>query len=177
MIMTLWPSRRDFSLDITAIGPEGAGQTSLGQRPRKPKRRSPRQIEARERTDARVEEMRLPLGVTALVRVADAGRAPESGTVLRQRHVVIEMEHEPSQLPFVRFDAGEVVHAECGDMIGDPAVVLIVKSCDSLEKGVYKFVPGRTAATRTVLRSVTELMLDALRELDEARGAVEGDFR
>jgi DNA-binding response OmpR family regulator len=75
------------------------------------------------------------------------------------------------------FDAGEVVHAECGDMIGDPAVVMVVKSCDSLEKGVYKFVPGHTATTRTVLRSVTELMLDALRELDEARGAVDGDFR
>ena len=75
------------------------------------------------------------------------------------------------------FDAGEVVHAESGDLIGDPAVVMIVKSCDSLEKGVYKFVPGHAAMTRTVLRSVTELMLDALRELDEARGAVDGDFR
>jgi CheY-like chemotaxis protein len=75
------------------------------------------------------------------------------------------------------FDAGEVVHAECGDQIGDPAVVMVVKSCDSLVKGVYKFVPGHTAATRTVLRSVTELMLDALRELDESRSVGEGDFR
>lgn len=75
------------------------------------------------------------------------------------------------------FDSGDVSHAECGDLIGDPAVVLIVKSCDSLEKGVYKFVPGHTAATRTVLRSVTELMLDALRELDEERGIVEGETR
>ncbi len=74
------------------------------------------------------------------------------------------------------FDAGDVSHAEMGDLIGDDAVVHIVKNCDGLEKGVYKFVPGHTAATRTVLRSVTELMLEALRELDEERGLAEGGF-
>jgi CheY-like chemotaxis protein len=74
------------------------------------------------------------------------------------------------------FDAGEVSHAEMGDLIGDDAVVHIVKNCDGLEKGVYKFVPGYTASTRTVLRSVTELMLEALRELDEERGLAEGAF-
>jgi hypothetical protein len=36
--------------------------------------------------------------------------------------------------------------------------------CDS---GVYKFVYGATSAQRTVLRSATELMLDAMREFDE----------
>ena len=72
------------------------------------------------------------------------------------------------------FDSGDVSHAECGDFIGDPAVVCIIKACDDKERGVYKFVPGYTAATRTVLRSVTELMLDALRELDEER---EGGMR
>jgi CheY-like chemotaxis protein len=74
------------------------------------------------------------------------------------------------------FDTGEVSHAEMGDLIGDDAVVHIVKNCDGLEKGVYKFVPGYTASTRTVLRSVTELMLEALRELDEERGLAEGAF-
>jgi len=74
------------------------------------------------------------------------------------------------------FDSGEVSHAEMGDLIGDDAVVHIVKNCDGLEKGVYKFVPGHAAATRTVLRSVTELMLEALRELDEERGLAEGAF-
>ena len=33
---------------------------------------------------------------------------------------------------------------------------------------MYKFVYGVTAAQRTVLRSATDLMLDAMRELDEA---------
>jgi CheY-like chemotaxis protein len=72
------------------------------------------------------------------------------------------------------FDTGDVSHAEVGDLVGDDAVVHIVKTCDGLEKGVYKFVPGNTTATRTVMRSVTELMLEALRELDEERGLAEG---
>ena len=50
---------------------------------------------------------------------------------------------------------------------GEDAVVHIVKHCNGAETGVYKFIPGATAATRTVLRSSTELMLDAFRELDE----------
>jgi len=65
------------------------------------------------------------------------------------------------------FDGGDISHAEAGDLIGDDAVVFIVKRCNGVETGVYKFIPGATAATRTVLRSATELMLDALRELDE----------
>jgi CheY-like chemotaxis protein len=65
------------------------------------------------------------------------------------------------------FDGGDVSHAEAGDLIGDDAVIHIVKYCNERLTGVYKFVPGATAATRTVLRSATELMLDALREVDE----------
>lgn len=75
----------------------------------------------------------------------------------------------------VFFDAGDIVHAEAGELIGDDAVVLIVKRCNGVETGVYKFMPGATAATRTVLRSATDLMLDALRELDEhSHGMAEG---
>jgi hypothetical protein len=37
-----------------------------------------------------------------------------------------------------------------------------------MDSGSYKFLPGESAATRTVLRSATELMLNALRELDES---------
>jgi len=65
------------------------------------------------------------------------------------------------------FDSGELSHAESGELVGEDAVVNIVKNCNGKESGVYKFVPGATATTRTVLRSATELMLDALRELDE----------
>lgn len=67
----------------------------------------------------------------------------------------------------IYFDGGELSHAECGKLFGDEAVVHILKSCEGAGKGVYKFVYGVTAAHRTVLRSSTDLMLDAMRELDE----------
>src|SRR5579864_139746 len=70
------------------------------------------------------------------------------------------------------FDSGELSHAESGELVGEDAVVNIVKNCNGKESGVYKFVPGATATTRTVLRSATELMLDALRELDEGANEV-----
>jgi CheY-like chemotaxis protein len=66
------------------------------------------------------------------------------------------------------FDNGNVTHAESGDLVGEEAVVQIVKHCNGLEAGSYKFLPGESAGTRTVLRSATELMLEALREVDEA---------
>ena len=72
----------------------------------------------------------------------------------------------------ISFDAGEVFHAECGDKVGDQAVVHIVQSCNHVEGGVYKFVPGDPGATRTVQRTATNLMLDALRELDEGEDNV-----
>lgn len=68
----------------------------------------------------------------------------------------------------IYFDGGELSHAECGTLFGDEAVVHILKSCEGAGKGMYKFVYGVTAAQRTVLRSATDLMLDAMRELDEA---------
>jgi len=67
----------------------------------------------------------------------------------------------------IYFDGGELSHAECGALFGDEAVIYILKSCEGAGKGIYKFVYGVTAAHRTVLRSSTDLMLDAMRELDE----------
>jgi CheY-like chemotaxis protein len=69
------------------------------------------------------------------------------------------------------FDGGSITHAENGDIVGDEAVVHIVKSCNGMETGSYKFLPGENAVTRTVMKSATELMLVALRELDEAEAA------
>ena len=65
------------------------------------------------------------------------------------------------------FDAGNINHAECGSFFGDEAVIHIVKSCIRGE-GVYKFVYGSTTPRTTVLRSATDLMLDAMREYDES---------
>jgi len=65
------------------------------------------------------------------------------------------------------FGGGEIAHAECGTFFGDEAVTQIVRSCHSSDKGVYKFVYGAAATQRTVLRSATDLLLDAMREFDE----------
>ncbi len=75
------------------------------------------------------------------------------------------------------FDNGDLTHAESGELVGDDAVIYIVQRCNGAAEGVYKFVPGDSAATRTVLRNATELMLDALRAVDEqSLGAPEGGF-
>jgi DNA-binding response OmpR family regulator len=75
------------------------------------------------------------------------------------------------------FNRGEVLHAEVGEVIGNDAVIRIIKNCNGLDRGVYKFVPGTMAATRTVFRTVTELMLEALREIDEERAANDGGYK
>jgi CheY-like chemotaxis protein len=67
----------------------------------------------------------------------------------------------------VFFEGGEILHAECGVLFGDEAVTQIVKACHGAAKGVYKFVYGPAAPQRTVLRSATDLLLDAMREFDE----------
>jgi CheY-like chemotaxis protein len=73
------------------------------------------------------------------------------------------------------FEAGEIVHAECDALFGDEAVTQIIRTCQGAEKGVYKFVYGATAAQRTVLRSATDLLLDAMREIDEEQSAKQED--
>lgn len=65
------------------------------------------------------------------------------------------------------FDAGEITHAECGNLFGDEAVIHILKNCVQAGAGVYKFTYGAASPQRTVLRSATDLMLDAMREYDE----------
>jgi DNA-binding response OmpR family regulator len=65
------------------------------------------------------------------------------------------------------FDAGNITHAECGTLFGDEAVIHIVKSVQGGE-GVYKFVYGSASPQHTVLRSATDLLLDAMRALDES---------
>lgn len=65
------------------------------------------------------------------------------------------------------FEGGEIFHAECGTLFGDEAVTEIIRTCQGTISGVYKFVYGANAVQRTVLRSATDLLLDAMRELDE----------
>ena len=66
------------------------------------------------------------------------------------------------------FDAGTITHAECGSLFGDEAVIHILQSCMRNNSGGYKFAYGSSSARHTVLRSATDLMLDAMREMDES---------
>lgn len=66
------------------------------------------------------------------------------------------------------YESGEILHAECGKLVGDSAVIQIVKNCQQAGRGTYKLVTGTTAGRRTVQRRSTDLLLDALREFDEA---------
>ncbi len=66
------------------------------------------------------------------------------------------------------YEAGEILHAECGKLLGDNAVIQIVKNCQRAGRGTYKFVAGTEAGQRTVQRRSMDLLLDALREFDEA---------
>lgn len=68
------------------------------------------------------------------------------------------------------FESGEIHHAECGGLTGEEAVLQIVKNCQQAGSGVYKLVAGTTAGQRTVHRRSMDLLLDALREFDEANG-------
>ncbi|HZV60387.1 MAG TPA: response regulator [Candidatus Eremiobacteraceae bacterium] len=65
------------------------------------------------------------------------------------------------------FDGGNITHAECGALFGDEAVIHILKNCEQMGSGVYKFIYGASSSQHTVLRSATDLMLDAMREFDE----------
>jgi CheY-like chemotaxis protein len=68
------------------------------------------------------------------------------------------------------YESGEIQHAECGKLTGDQAVMQIVRNCQQTGRGTYKLVAGATATQRTVQRRSMDLLLDALREFDEAHG-------
>lgn len=74
------------------------------------------------------------------------------------------------------FDAGTITHAECASLFGDEAVIHILKNCFQNNSGVYKFVYGSSSGRRSVLRSATDLMLDAMREVDESTREPEVDL-
>lgn len=67
------------------------------------------------------------------------------------------------------FEGGEIQHAECGKLVGDEAVIQIIKDCQQTGIGSYKLVTGTVAHQRTVHRRATDLLMDAMREFDESQ--------
>src|ERR1700682_3166628 len=60
------------------------------------------------------------------------------------------------------FEGGEIHHAECGKLIGEAAVIQIIKDCQQTGIGSYKLVTGTIANQRSVHPRATDLLLDAL---------------
>ena len=62
---------------------------------------------------------------------------------------------------------GQVVHADADGRTGEPAVRMIL----SWPEGTFELAPNTTTLERTIQKSLSHLLLDAHRELDEARRA------
>src|ERR1700687_4365621 len=58
------------------------------------------------------------------------------------------------------FEGGAIHHAEGGKLIGEEAVIQIIKDCQQTGMGSYKLVTGTIATLRTVNRRATDLLLD-----------------
>jgi len=69
----------------------------------------------------------------------------------------------------VFFESGIMQHAECGKLSGEEAVTQIIRNCHETRMGTYKFVVGAIPSERTVHRQAMALLLDAMREYDEAQ--------
>ena len=76
----------------------------------------------------------------------------------------LAIEH-PTAYARVYFDRGHVVHAEFGDLEGSDAIFALFDD----ERGGFEFTIGLPAPRRTIEMSTENLVLEAIRRLDEAR--------
>jgi hypothetical protein len=81
-----------------------------------------------------------------------------------QRSGRLGVEH-PAGLARVYFDKGQVVHAEFGDLQGEDAVFALFAD----ERGSFEFRLGIPAPQSTITGGTENLVLEAIRRLDEAR--------
>jgi len=65
------------------------------------------------------------------------------------------------------FVEGEIVHAEADGQTGEPAVRVIL----GWPEGTFELAPNTTTLKHSIQKSLSHLLLDAHRELDEARRA------
>jgi hypothetical protein len=76
----------------------------------------------------------------------------------------LEVDH-PQGKARVYFDKGKVVHADFDHKVGEEAVFALFSD----EKGSFEFVLGLPAPQRSIESSTDNLMLDAIRRVDEAK--------
>lgn len=74
-----------------------------------------------------------------------------------------ELTKEDGKKGFIIITKGEITHAEVDNFIGEDAVFTLI----SWGKGEFAFVPGEFEAEATISRSVTSLLMEAARRIDE----------
>jgi DNA-binding response OmpR family regulator len=73
----------------------------------------------------------------------------------------------------LHFEAGSLTHAACGGLVGAPALARLLV----LDDGHFEIVLGGRAPRRTLSGSTQTLLLEALRQVDEARAAASSRSR
>ncbi len=76
----------------------------------------------------------------------------------------LAVEH-PKALARIYFDRGQVVHAEFGELVGEEAVYALFKD----ERGSFEFRIGLPSPYNSITGSAENLVLEAVRRLDESR--------
>ncbi|MDQ1350215.1 MAG: hypothetical protein QG657_516 [Acidobacteriota bacterium] len=74
-----------------------------------------------------------------------------------------ELTKEDGKKGFIIIKKGEITHAEVDNFIGEDAVFTLI----SWGQGEFAFVPGEFEAEVTISRSVTSLLMEAARRIDE----------
>lgn len=74
-----------------------------------------------------------------------------------------ELTKEDGKKGYIIIKKGEIIHAEVDNFIGEDAVFTLI----SWGKGEFAFVPGEFEAEATISRSVTSLLMEAARRIDE----------
>lgn len=64
---------------------------------------------------------------------------------------------------YIVVDKGEIIHAEVENFVGEDAVFTLI----SWGTGEFEFVQGSFEADKTITRSVTSLLMEAARRIDE----------
>ena len=76
----------------------------------------------------------------------------------------LTVEH-PDGIARVYFDKGQAIHADFGELAGEDAILALFAD----ERGNFDFRIGMPASQTTITRATENLVLDAVRQLDETR--------
>jgi ActR/RegA family two-component response regulator len=76
---------------------------------------------------------------------------------LNQSQLVLEVTSRAFPRAFIYVESGNVVHADCGDLVGEPAVY----RCCCFPGGIFQTMPWREPSQRTIYISNESLLLKA----------------